>query len=65
MYDNASMTTWGMKYMAVQPSTNVCPVTEFYTEFPIVGGFYDSPKRMEKWMKEQIRLCDIAMGYNQ
>ena len=51
-------------YEAVQASQGICPVTEFYNLFPRVGGYYDSPKRMEKWMIEQIRLCDIAMNYN-
>lgn len=51
-------------YKAVQSNVNVCPVTEFYTEFPTVGGVYDSPKRMKKWIQEQIRLCDSLIGYN-
>lgn len=50
-------------YKAVQTSQGVCPVTEFYNMFPRVGGYYDSPKRMEKWMEEQIKLCDVEMGY--
>ena len=54
-----------MIYTAVQASTGVCPVTKFYTMFPIVGGFYDSPKRMQKWMESQIALCDTVMQYSE
>ena len=54
-----------MIYKAVQASIGVCPVTQFYEEFPIVGGFYDSPKRWEKWITEQIRLCDVKLGYSE
>ena len=51
-----------MMYDAIQ-TTNTCPVTKFYTEFPVVGGFYDSPKRWQKWMEEQIKLCDVQNDY--
>jgi hypothetical protein len=37
--------------------------TDFYNEFPVVGGFYDSPKRWEKWMVKQIELCDGELDY--
>jgi hypothetical protein len=54
-----------MVYKAIQPSTGVCPVTKFYEKFPVVGGCYDSPKRMEKWMTRQIELCDQVLGYTE
>lgn len=60
LYDTVSQY---MIYTAVQASTGICPVTKYYEGFPIVGGFYDSPKRMEKWMDEQINLCDKEMEY--
>lgn len=52
-----------MRYRAKVANTGVCPVTKFYTEFPIVGGFFDSPRRWEKWITRQIELCDSLMGY--
>lgn len=54
-----------MIYKAVSPNTNVCPVTAYYEGFPNVGGYYNSPKRMEKWMLRQIELCDSFCGYNE
>lgn len=56
---------WYMIYKAVQANTNQCPVTKFYDGFPIVGGYYNSPKRMEKWLITQIELCDAVMDYSQ
>ena len=52
-------------YTAVKDSVGICPVTKFYKNFPIVGGYYNSPKRMEKWMKKQIELCDAKLEYNE
>lgn len=52
-------------YKAVKANQGKCPVTQFYTEFPMLGGFYDSPKRWEKWMTAQIASCDVVMEYNQ
>lgn len=52
-----------MTYKANKASLGECPVTKFYTEFPMVGGFYDSPKRWQKWMEWQITLCDIKNLY--
>lgn len=52
-------------YKAVIANQGECPVTQFYTEFPMLGGFYDSPKRWEKWMIAQIASCDAVMEYNQ
>ena len=57
--------TWYIKYKAVQGSTNKCPVTKFYDGFPQVGGYYDSPKRWERWMARQIELCDNFIGYTE
>lgn len=54
-----------MIYKAVSPNINVCPVTAYYEGFPNVGGYYNSPKRMEKWMQRQIELCDSFCGYNE
>jgi hypothetical protein len=57
-----------LRYQAIKASNAnnpQPPVTQYYDSFPIAGGYYDSPKRMEKWMEEQIRLCDIVMEYNQ
>ena len=51
-------------YKAVQANHGQCPVSQFYTEFPMLGGFFDSPKRWEKWMTAQIGLCDAVMEYN-
>jgi hypothetical protein len=59
---------WYKKFTAKKASGSSnpqCPVTKFYERFPQVGGFYDSPKRWVKWMTEQIRLCDIKMGYSE
>lgn len=60
-----SLSNYYMRYTAVQPNVGQCPVTEYYTEFPVVGGFYDSPKRWEKWMVKQIELCDNLIGYTE
>lgn len=54
-----------VSYQCKVANTGVCPVTKFYDSFPELGGFYDSPKRMEKWMIEQIRLCDAVLGYTE
>jgi hypothetical protein len=57
-----------VRYTAVQASNAEnpqCPVTKFYDMFPQVGGYYDSPKRMEKWITEQIVLCDAKMNYSE
>jgi hypothetical protein len=59
-------TAWGIRYKAVQASDEQnpqCPVTQFYNGFPQIGGFYDSPKRWEKWMDRQMLLCDVQLGY--
>ena len=53
------------KYNCIKNNVNVCPVTKFYNSFPQVGGYYESPKRMKKWMLEQIQLCDTLLNYNQ
>ena len=53
-------------YQAIQPSSSQdpqCPVTEFYEGYPQVGGYYDSPKRMEKWVEAQITVSDNYMNY--
>jgi hypothetical protein len=54
----------GIRYRAVQENIRICPVTAFYNGYPQVGGFYDSPKRMEKWMQTQMNLCDAFIGYS-
>lgn len=54
-----------MTYTAKKPSIGVCPVTQFYEGFPVVGGFYDGVYRMQKWLEEQLHLCDVAMGYSE
>ena len=51
-------------YEAVKVSSGICPVTKFYEKFPVVGGYYNSLQRMEKWMREQISLCDSILNYN-
>lgn len=54
-------------YRAIQSSSSQnpqCPVTEFYKGYPQVGGYYDSPKRMEKWVEAQITVSDNYMNYN-
>jgi hypothetical protein len=59
--------SWYLRYRAVKASdaqNPQPPVTKLYDACPQVGGYYDSPRRMEKWMEEQIRLCDIVMEYN-
>lgn len=59
---------WYLRYKAVKASdaqNPQPPVTKLYNDCPQVGGYYDSPKRMEKWMTEQIRLCDTALNYNE
>jgi hypothetical protein len=63
-YPNRPSNTWCIKYKAVQANIGVCPVTGFYDGFPVIGGCWDSPKRMEKWMEEQISLCDSVLEYN-
>jgi len=60
-----SMPNYCMMYRPIKDSIGVCPVTKFYEGFPQVGGFYDSPKRMEKWMVEQLNLCDTLIGYSE
>lgn len=54
-------------YMRYKSKTNDnvgnCPVTKFYSKFPMVGGFYDGPTRMQKWMTEQLALSDAKNGY--
>ena len=62
LYPNSAYT---QSYRAVQANTGKCPVTSFYEHFPRVGGYYNSPKRMEKWVIEQLRLTDIAMRYSE
>ena len=57
------MSNWYQAYRAKVQNTNHPPYTEKYEEFPQVGGFYDSPKRWQKWMEEQIKLCDIQNDY--
>jgi hypothetical protein len=52
-----------IRYNAVQQNQNQCPVTKFYEGFPQVGGYYDSPKRWQKWMDKQILLCDVQNDY--
>jgi hypothetical protein len=52
-------------YKATAPSLGQCPVSKLYDNFPQVGGYYDSPKRMEKWMESQISLCDAVNGYSE
>ena len=54
-----------MVYKAVQPNLGECPVSDFYSKYPFVGGYYNSPKRMEKWIIEQIRLCDNILNYSE
>ena len=53
-----------MGYEAVVANSGNCPVTQFYDSFPAVGGYYNSPKRMEKWMEEQLILCDAKNEYD-
>ena len=48
----------------VPAGDDYCPVTKFYTNFPVVGGYYNSYERMEKWMLEQITLCDSFIGFS-
>ena len=57
------LTHYYTRYKAIVPNINQCPVTKFYSGFPMYGGFYDSPKRWEKWMIKQIELCDTFFGY--
>jgi hypothetical protein len=54
-----------MIYKAVQPNSGECPVSDFYSKYPFVGGYYNSPKRMEKWLIEQIHLCDAMLNYSE
>ena len=61
---NMGYPNYYMRYKAVVSNTDICPVTGFYDGFPTVGGFYDSPKRFEKWMTEQINLCDETLNNN-
>jgi hypothetical protein len=51
-------------YQAIQNvPAGICPVTEYYDKFPYVGGYYESPKRMEKWISHQLDLCDEVFEY--
>ena len=54
-----------MTYRAKVDNVGVCPVTNFYDAFPVVGGYFESPARMQKWITEQIRICDNFMGYTE
>lgn len=58
-------TTEGVVYKAKTNNVGKCPVTDFYNTYPVVGGYYDSPKRWEKWISEQIELCDQFVGYTE
>jgi hypothetical protein len=53
-----------LTYEAISDNIGCCPVTKFYELFPQVGGYYNSPKRMKKWMDKQIVLCDVENHYH-
>lgn len=61
---HSSVPYW-MTYRAKVDNVGVCPVTKFYDAFPVVGGYFESPARMQKWITEQIRICDNFMGYTE
>ena len=54
-----------MNFEAVEANQGVFPVTHKYSSFPYYGGYWNSPKRMEKWMAEQISRCDTKLNYSE
>ena len=51
-------------FRAVKAGSNKVPLTKIYS-YPTIGGYFNSPKRMEKWMAAQLALCDAYMEYHE
>ena len=39
------------------------PFDQFYSCYPYEGGVFDTPERIEKWIRDKIKLMDEQMGY--
>ena len=40
------------------------PFEKFYSKYLYEGGVYDTPERIEKWIKDKIELMDEQMDYH-
>lgn len=62
--NKGAYTTSKWYFYCKKENTGILPVNKLYNNFPCVGGWFDSPKRIKKWIKEQISILDNIFNYS-